>query len=185
MSNDSLDKLFEQFKNDFDLEEPQENHHDRFLNKLNNYQKSFKRKPKSISWKPILSIAASILLLLTITIGYQNSDDSRDLASVSPEMAETQDFFTSTIEVELKKITDESSPETQSLINDALKQMKILENDYESLKKDLTESNDDNRVIYAMISNFQKRIDLLKNTLEQINTVKQLKNISNENESTI
>jgi hypothetical protein len=85
----------------------------------------------------------------------------------------------------LKKITDESSPETQSLINDALKQMKILENDYESLKKDLTESNDDNRVIYAMISNFQKRIDLLKNTLEQINTVKQLKNISNENESTI
>ena len=185
MSKDNLETLFEQFKNDFDLEEPKQNHQNRFLDKLKNQEKRIQNKAKSNFWKPLLGIAASLLLLFAVVIGTQNSNNVRDLASVSPEMAETQDFFTSTIELELKKITDESSPETQTLINDTLKQMEILETDYESLKKDLSESDDDNRVIYAMISNFQKRIDLLKNTLEQINTVKQLKNISNENESTI
>jgi len=185
MSKDNLDTLFEQFKNDFDLEEPSENHQARFLYKLSNHEKTVQKKPKLDFWKPLLGIAASILLLVVLTFVNQKSNDARDLASVSQEMAETQDFFTSSIELELKKITDESSPETQSLIKDALKQMTILENDYESLKKDLKESDDDKRVIYAMISNFQKRIDLLKNTLEQINTVKQLKNITNENKATI
>jgi len=183
MSKDNLDQLFEQFKNDFDVEDPRNNHQDRFLEKLNSQSKS--NRPKSVFWKPMLAIAATIVLLLVLTIGNQQNSNVRDLASVSPEMAETQDFFTSSIELELKKITDESSPETQSLIKDALKQMTILENDYESLKKDLKESDDDKRVIYAMISNFQKRIDLLKNTLEQINTIKQLKNITNENKATI
>ena len=185
MSKDNLDTLFEQFKNDFDLEEPRENHQRRFLDKLNHREKRIHRKAKPNFLKPLLGLAASMILLIALTIGNQNSNDARDLASVSPQMAETQDFFTSTIEFGLKKITEESSPETQTLIHDALKQMEILENDYESLKKDLSESDDDNRVIYAMISNFQKRIDLLKNTLEQINTVKQLKNITNENKATI
>ncbi|MDU8887257.1 hypothetical protein RXV94_13880 [Yeosuana sp. MJ-SS3] len=185
MSKDNLDNLFEQFKNDFDLEEPRTDHKGRFLDKLNTYQKGSEKKHKSAFWKPLLGIAATIVLLVVFSIGNQKNDDTRDLASVSPEMAETEDFFTTTIEVELKKITSESSPVTQLLVDDALKQMKILENDYEKLKKDLSISDDDNRVIYAMISNFQNRIDLLKNTLEQIDTVKQLKNITNENKATI
>ena len=134
----------------------------------------------------MFGIAASIVLLVTVFVGINKQEDVLDLASVSPEMAETQDFFTTSIDEELRKLQQESSPEVQILIQDALKRIKFLEKDYESLKIDLKNSGEDNRVIYAMISNFQNRIDILQNTLEQINTVKQLKNTSNEiSESTI
>jgi hypothetical protein len=56
-----------------------------------------------------------------------NESKALDLASVSPELSETQDFFTITIENELKKLNKERSPLTERIINDALKQIQILE----------------------------------------------------------
>ena len=115
----------------------------------------------------------------------QNQPEALDLASVSPELSETQDFFTVTIENELKKLNEERSPLTEQIINDALIQIQILEKDYQNLKTDLIESGQDQRVIYAMISNFQNRIDILNTVLEQIEDVKQLKNNTNEPKNTI
>ena len=87
--------------------------------------------------------------------------------------SKTQDFFTSTIALELTKLNNERSPETEALINDALKQLDILEKDYNKLKIDLTESGNDKRVIYAMITNFQNRIEILQNVMQNIEEVKQ------------
>ena len=53
------------------------------------------------------------------------------------------------------------------------------------LKEDLTISGDDSRVIYAMISNFQSRIEVLQNVLQKIEEIKQLKQITNENATTL
>ena len=49
------------------------------------------------------------------------------------------------------------------------------------LKDDLIDSGKDNRVIHAMIQNFQQRIDLLNNVLTQIENIKTLKNQNHEN----
>jgi len=57
----------------------------------------------------------------------------------------------------------------------------VLENDYNKLKSDLVKSGQDHRVIYAMISNFQKRIDLLNKVLEKVNNINTLKNSPHEN----
>jgi septal ring factor EnvC (AmiA/AmiB activator) len=187
MNNNKIDELFKNLKNDFDVENPKTGHETRFFDKLNNKEKAIikiKHSKKNI-WKPLLGIAASIVLIITIFIGSQQTHNTRDLASVSPKMAETQDFFNTTINEELQKLNKESLPEVQNLIQDALKQINILENDYNTLKEDLIESGNDNRVIYAMISNFQNRIDLLQNTIEQINNVKQLKNSSHETSTII
>ena len=188
MSKNTLDQLFKRLKNDFDVEEPSANHKQRFLNKLNKngaLQLVKVDKQRRRLLKPLIGVAASIVLLITLFIGSNQNEVSRDLANVSPEMAQTQDFFTTTIAEELSKIENESSPETQSLIQDALKRMKVLEDDYNNLKNDLLESGDDNRVIYAMISNFQNRIDLLQNTLQQINNINQIKDLNNETSTTI
>jgi len=107
------------------------------------------------------------------------------LASVSTEMSQTQTFFTTAISDELLKLKNARTPETETLINDAMKQMAILEKDYESLKIDLTKSGDDKRVIYAMILNFQTRIEVLKNVMETIEQVNQLKQKNHENSITI
>lgn len=182
MSKDNLDKIFKNLENDFNVEAPNPGHQARFLDKLNNQnnKSTMVIKLKTSIWKPLMGIAASIVLLISVFIGLNQTEGVVDLASVSPEMAQTQDFFTSSINEELKKLKEESSPEVQVLIQDALKRINLLEKNYESLKIDLKDSGEDNRVIYAMISNFQNRIDILQNALEQIEIVKQLKISSNE-----
>lgn len=188
MNKDSLDQLFKRLENDFDVEEPSVNHKQQFLNKLNKngaLQLIKDSKQRRRLLKPLIGVAASFALLITLFIGSQQNEISNDLASVSPKMAETQDFFATTIAEELSKIEKESSPETRALIEDTMQRMKALETEYKSLKIDLAESGDDNRVIYAMISNFQNRIDLLQNALQQINTIKQFKNLNNETSTTI
>ncbi len=188
MNKNNLETLFNRLENELDVEVPNINHSQRFLNKLNKRgELQLVKAPKQRRrlWKPLIGVAASIALLIALFIGGSQESNARDLANVSPKMAETQDFFTATINEELNEIQKESSPEVQSIIKDALLRIKALEGNYETLKTDLIESGDDNRVIYAMISNFQNRIDILQNTLQQIKNIKELKNITDENSITI
>jgi len=187
MSEDYLNNIFKNVEGQFDTEEPNFGHKQRFLDKLNNQNATIVAKEKSVFklWKPILSVAASIVLLLTISLAVLNKNNSLDLASISPEMATTQDFFTTTITNELNKLNSEESPEYQDLIVDTMFQIKILEENYEQLRLDLNTSGQDERVIYAMISNFQDRIDLLQNVVEQIDDLKQTKNEQDENNTTL
>ncbi|WP_452226241.1 hypothetical protein [Lacinutrix cladophorae] len=185
MKKDNLDTLFDNLKDDFDVETPTLDHEKRFLKKLNKQEIAYTSKPKNNFWKPFLGIAATLAILVTVFVTTQQEETVNDLASISPEMAETQNFFTNAIASELTKIEQESNPETKLLIADAMMQMQRLEKEYQGLKEDLSESGEDKRVIYAMISNFQNRIDILQNTLSQIENIKQLKNNYNENSTTI
>lgn len=179
MKKDTIDSLFERLEHDFDVETPRFGHQDRFLNKLKQQNNVTSIAPKSRSyWRPFLAVAASIIISFGVfTVMQQQEPELRDLASVSPELSKTQGFFTLAIQNELASLEAERTPETEELINDALKQLEQLETDYEKLKMDLTEAGDDKRVIFAMISNFQNRIDVLKNVLESIEEVKQLKSM--------
>jgi len=184
MKNNDFDKLFEELN--FDIEEPHTGHKERFFKKLEgrsfNTSKS-KGKIRNIL-TPVFAIAASFLLaffLLGDFIGQGNSAKNSDLASISPEMKQTQEFYTSMISRELKNLDAEKTPETEAIIKDALLQMDKLEKRYGDLRKDLVNSGKDNRVIYAMIQNFQQRIDLLNNVLTQIENIKTLKNQNHEN----
>lgn len=187
MKKDNIDKLFEEMRSDFDVEYPNIGHQERFLSKLKNQNSATTTHTSGTFnfWKPFLSIAASILLCFSIITLLKPSEKIKDLASVSPEMSQAQSFFTTAISEELLKLNEAKTPDTAKLIEDAMKQMEILEKEYESLKIDLTNSGDDKRVIYAMISNFQTRIDLLKSVMETIENVKQLKKNNNENSITI
>ena len=57
-----------------------------------------------------------------------------------------------------------------------MKQLERLEKDYESLKKQLIERGDDKRILHAMVTNFQLRIELLESVLIQIDEIKLFKN---------
>lgn len=186
MSTDNLDNMFKDLQGSFDIDDPKDSHKNRFMAKLNEQNKTAHVSKKQwTGWKPLIGIAASVVLIIALVIGNNPDANATGLASVSPEMSETQDFFTSTISTELKKLENASNPETKLLIQDALNQMKRLEIEYESLKSDLSNSGNDQRVIYAMISNFQNRIEILQNTLKQIEIVEQLKNSKNENYNNI
>jgi septal ring factor EnvC (AmiA/AmiB activator) len=184
MEKDNIDKLFERLENELDIDMPNSGHQHRFLEKLEQQNTiADLGKHNTNYWKPFLAVAASIVLCFSMfTFMQQQEPEIKDLASVSPELSRTQDFFTLAIQNELATLEAERTPETEKIINDALKQLKILEADYEKLKKDLTESGDDKRVVYAMISNFQNRIDVLEHVLENIEEVKEFNsNAANQN----
>lgn len=178
MKKDTIDTLFKNLENEFDIDSPNSGHQNRFLEKLKQQNTVADVSPKKTSyWKPFLAVAASIVLCFSVfTVIQQQEPELQGLASVSPELSKTQDFFTLAIQNELATLEAERSPETEELVTDALKQLHVLEVNYEKLKKDLTESGDDKRVVYAMISNFQNRIDVLENVLKNIEEVKNFKN---------
>ena len=176
MKKDTINDLFEGLQDQFDIETPNTGHEKRFLAKLKSQQHKVVtlEKKQGFNWKPFLAIAASVVLIITLFIGNQSQEDVYDLASVSPEMEETQHFFTSTIEQELIKLENVDSPQARVLAADAVKRIELLEREYESLKEDLKTSENDKRVIYAMISNFQNRIDILQTVLLQIENIKNI-----------
>lgn len=176
---DNLDNIFENLEGKFDVEEPAIGHFDRFEAKLNQP----KQKPSQSNFKlySFIAVAASVVLLFGIWLGASFSNKGMELANVSTEMAETQSYFVTTIKKELSLIEDQRNSTTEQLINDALEQIKILEQEYNLLTLELKESTEDKRIIYAMISNFQQRIDILQSVLIQIEEVKQLKSQENEN----
>lgn len=187
MQKDTIDDLFDNLKGEFDINTPKEGHENRFLDKLkaNDVVSVDSKKSSDFYWKPFLAIAASLLICFTVFTTTQSESEALDLASVSPELSETQDFFTATIENELKKLNNERSPLTEQIITDAIAEIQLLETEYQDLKTNLTESGNDQRVIYAMISNFESRIIILNTVLEEIETIKNLKTTIDDTKNTI
>lgn len=180
-NKDDIKSLFDRLQNDLNSVQPPEGHTMRFIEKLDTANHQTKSKGFARFIKPIIGIAAAFVLGFALVTLIFAPKQEMDLASVSEEMATTQNFFRQTIDTELKKIDLERTPETESIIKDALNEISKLELEYESLKLDMQQSNNDKRVIYAMISNFQSRIELLQNVLEQIEIFKEFKHQSNEN----
>ncbi|WP_340066679.1 hypothetical protein [Ascidiimonas aurantiaca] len=175
---DSIEKLFESLQNDWDVHEPAPDHKNRFLQKLNAQNEkviSISRK-KRTWWKP-LSIAASFILLIATGMSLLRPS----APEVSPEIIETQVYFTSLINEEMEKLEAISDKDTEKMVSDAITQMKKLEIDYVLLEAELAEGGNSKQILYAMITNFQTRIDLLKNVLNQIEEIKLLKESSHEN----
>lgn len=168
---DNFENIFEEFRGNFDFDEPKSGHETRFVEKIKDSSKD--KQNKTALWKPFLAIAATVIICLGIFRFSSFEEEKTGLASVSEEMSEAQDFFTATINEELKKLNTERSPLTEHIIYEAERQLKALEEDYKSLKNDLKQSGNDKRVIYAMIANYQSRIDILTNILDQIEDLKE------------
>lgn len=174
----NLDNIFKDLEGQFDLEEPTISHFERFQAKLNKGPNSSSKKGNNLYY--FISIAASIVLFFGIWIGSNILNSGMELAAISPEMEETQSYFVSAIEKGLQAIEIERNSDTEHLINDALLQLNKLETAYQSLTLELKESTDEKRIIFAMITNYQQRIDVLQDLLIQIEDFKQLKTQKNE-----
>ncbi|MDH5413318.1 MAG: DUF3379 domain-containing protein [Flavobacteriaceae bacterium] len=175
---DKLEQRFKELKDQFDIEEPSLGHFDRFELKLNSeFDKKNKWNPRTWTW---LAMAASVALLIGIWFGGYSAKQGLELADVSPQMEETQNFFVSTIKQEIESINLKRTDENQQIIEDAFKQLNKLEENYHLLTVELEKSNEDKRIIYAMISNYQQRIEVLQTLLQQLDEIQQIKTISDE-----
>lgn len=171
--NDNLDQLFEKFENQWDVQEMNSDHQLDFLNKLNN-----KKRPKK-NYYAVLRIAASIVLLLGISVFY-NNEEPKEYKFASKETKRTDSIFNILIDNELVKLKEKSSPENEQIIKDALKQMKVFDTDYQKIINELEKNGENKQIIYAMISNLQTRISFLQTVLQRIEENENLKNTTHE-----
>lgn len=169
----NIEAFFRTHQSAFDVEELPDGHEARFLSRLEKGQtqavgSAFVKKP-FFFWA---SIAASVAILFGVFFAYQMGKTSTQLANVSSEMAKTQHFFVRTIQAQLRQVEKVKVPQAKVVVEDAMTQLKILETDYTRLTKDLRQSGENQKVIRAMIANFQKRVALLEQVLKQIEQLK-------------
>ncbi len=168
---DNLENRIKELANQFDIAEPSIGHFDRFEAKL-----SQKEDRKVIQWNPNtwkwLTVAASVLLLVGFWFGNYSAKAGMELADISPEMEETQTFFMASIQKEVEKINLQRNENNAEIIDDAFAQLKTLESKYDELTIELEDTSEDKRIIYAMIANFQQRIEVLEHLLEQLEEIK-------------
>lgn len=171
--NEKLDQLFENLENQWDVHELDTEHLDRFSKKM-----VYKKKKRNYSF--IYATAASIVIMLGLSLLYTNNDKPKELKFASKETKQTDSIFTVMIEHQLDLIKTKKSPENEKIISDALQQMKSLDSDYEKIKHELEVNGECKPIIYAMISNLQTRISFLQNVLQQIEKTEKLKDFKNE-----
>ncbi|MFS4467706.1 hypothetical protein [Maribacter sp. 2210JD10-5] len=183
MEKDNLDNLFEGLRGTLDTENPAEGHQQRFMEKLNASHGAVTLTKKKTNWWKPLSIAASVAVVCGIFLTQLENNQSIDekVAEISPEVSNSQFYFANLIEEQVKQLESESTPETEKIISDTLKQLKNLEADYSGLERELIKGGNSKMILSAMITNFQTRIDLLNDVLNKIETIKNLKNSNDAN----
>ena len=157
-------------ESDFDFQEPESGHFERFENKLKASKKSDK-----LSWK-WLSVAASILLMIGFGLGKMQQKATIDLADISPKMEEVQGYFVAAIHQKTNLLERKRNPENELIIKQALTQLENLENEYQQLLKELNKQGNQEKIINFMIENYQLRLEILESMLKKINQIKKLKN---------
>jgi hypothetical protein len=183
MKKDNIDDLFQHLKGSWDTEEPKNGHELRFLEKLNRANDVKSIPPKKGNSFRFLFIAAS--LLFVFGLGFLFIDKSYSIndrvVEISPEISNTEFYFANVIEQEVKKLQNENSPETKKIVEDTMIQLSKLEKNYKGLETDLINGGNSKLLLSAMIVNFQTRIDLLEDVLQQIEEIKNFKKTEHEN----
>ncbi len=67
------------------------------------------------------------------------------------------------------------------MVDDTIIQLNKLETNYQKLEQDLLNGGNSKIILNAMIINFQTRIDLLKEVLNNVKEIKKLKSYNDEN----
>lgn len=173
---DDIELLFKNLNEKFDVKEPEKGHQMRFLNKLQ-ASAIVVKKPKKVNrnWWKTVSVAATLVALLAVGFNVAFNPKQRKIAKVPTEVQNAQYYFTALIESELEKIEKQTTPNTKKIVEDAMLQLKKLEADYKALEMKIGKNSNTKQLLYAMIVNFQTRIDLLRDVLIEIENVKNIK----------
>ncbi len=163
-------------------------HEERFMNKLEHSLP--KDKKTSNIW---LRIVATILVLLSIGLGYRYSNRDtnlettvveRDLVDeeqtefsfgdLSPDLKKVENYYVANINMELSKL--ELSPDTKDLVDSFMEQLNNLNGEYNALNEELKELGPNDQTITALIENLQLRLQLLQKLKKKLNDLKLSKN---------
>jgi len=180
-----LEKQIQENRQKFDSQEPSSGHMERFEQKLHKQHSRslFSRIPYVLKAAVVLLLVAlsSILIYEQARIYYQ---DQRvlSLQDISQEFGEAEFYYTSLINnkyQEIKKLNIED-PKQKEILMVELEDMDKL---FHSLQKDFQSNSYDQRIINAMISHYQLKLELMSHIISQLEEVNQVNNKYKNHES--
>ncbi len=168
---DELEKYIKRNKSEFD-------EHKADTSKIWNAISSELDKPKTRViplWRSkIFKVAASVVILLGIftivnlNLGINtNSEDT----FVSTELQEIDMYYQHMVKAQVKLVKTNTNLSVRHK-EEFLEFINELDEEYKTLKLDLSDNLDNERVLEAIINNYKKRIELIENLLQQINDSK-------------
>lgn len=136
-----------------------------------------KQKVKTIRlWNtPVFKVAATIIIALGVftLINTRLNNNSEQNNFASQELSDIDMHYKALVAYQVKLVknnTQLSFEEKEAF----LLFMDELDDEYEVLKKELQKDLDSERVLEAIVINYKKRIELIENLLNQINSSKKM-----------
>lgn len=162
---DQLEKLITDFRDDIKNDIPHEGHFERFEMKLN-----AEKKTKSTKWIPyVASIAAILVVSLMVLKPSLSNSESITLSDLSEQYADVEYYYTSSIHKQtnlLNKLNNESGGDQS--INMLIEEINTYDKVYEQLCVELNATPNDERVINAMITYYQTKLEIINKILNEI-----------------
>ena len=122
-------------------------------------------------WKRAAGVAAALILAAAFVMLWQRGDRANTnptLSMVSPDLAETEQYYTMLISEKLLEIEANGQHIDPAVIRD----LKSLDQAYSELRSDLGDNLDNDEVITAMITSYKIKLEVLDRILVQIKEVK-------------
>lgn len=173
---ESLKKYIRKNRDSFDEREPLDGHFDRFRQKL-----ELRKPARKVSLFMVAAAAAVAGIILTGTLGIlfnysslKSYSKEFTQSSISPELKEVENYYIGQINSrynQIKLLKKNSSPEVEQEVNKAIDDMDL---GYYLLKKDLSKSPKQERIVSAMIQQYQIRVDMLDQILKTLQSLKQI-----------
>lgn len=173
----NLQDIINNNREQFDNLEPSDGHFKRFQDKLNERSKT----RAGFNWMVILKAASvAILVVLSSLWVYDNLYDSQRqetvaMQSLSPEIREAQIYYSALVDQKYEQIKSfDFDDEKQKRM--LLRELREMNETYESIQEDIKSNPNDPRVINALIKHYQMKLDVMNQILNQ------LKNLNQNNE---
>ena len=162
----------------FDSYEPSEGHMDRFAGKLGRQHRSLiTRIPYAVRVAAMIFLVAASSILVYEQFTQRNYGNISDV-DVMNELSEAEFYFTSLIREKHDAIDrfTSSNTEQNSIL---MKEFENMDQMLKSLQDDLQTNPTDERVIHAMISHYELKLEVMSQILRQLENVKQSTNSNN------
>ncbi len=169
----------------FDAFEPSGGHMDRFRKKLYPEHASvYARIPYWVKIAAILLLVAVSSVLIYEQAQRYYISRQQPLEEIIPgEYQDAQFYYTSLIKKKYTEINslDISDPEGKKILLNELKEMDQL---FQSLLKDLQTNPSDERVLSAMISHYQTKLEVMGQIIQQLENVNKINSTLKSHENT-
>lgn len=171
----TIEDIIKRGRSGFDDKEPSAGHFERFSFKLATRLHAGRAKRSIV---PYLLKAAVVTLLVTLSSLWTfdhfvrpNLKTKMTLGEVSPEYHEVERYYVQQVNLMENEFTslDLSTPEQKDAL---MKEMASMDSVYVELQKELRANPNDQRIIDAMITHYQTKIEVMSYILAQLKEIK-------------